>query len=287
MRYSGAFLAAWLATGLTLGAGSARAPSRAARSSAASDDASLTIASLNMAKETRLMEVSDEIGRLFKQRSADVLFLQEVDRSVNDGDSGIAAELGRTLGLHWQFARADIWGDREEGLAILSRYPLDNVDVIRLKRFDLNGHQRKRIALATSMTTRVGTVRAINVHLDSRINPDERLEQLGPVVESAARFPGPCVVGGDFNTTDFRFVGRWLPIPSGASQQRVVMTTMAASGFETPFVGSGPTFKLLGLKLDWIFARRLRADAWGIDRIEFSDHNAIWTRMSRDPGQQN
>jgi endonuclease/exonuclease/phosphatase family metal-dependent hydrolase len=233
-----------------------------------------------MAKETRLMEVADEIGQLVKQRGADVLFLQEVDRAAGDREEGIVAALGRTFGLHGQFARADIWGAREEGLAILSRYPLENVDVIPLKRFDLNGHQRTRIALAATMTTPVGTVRAINVHLDSRINPDERLEQLGPVIASGVGFPGPCVIGGDFNTTDFRFVGRWLPIPSGTSQQRVVTHTMAAWGFETPFVGSGPTFKHLGLKLDWIFVRRLRADAWGIDRIGFSDHNAVWTRMA-------
>src|SRR5215471_189615 len=129
----------WIVTGLTLGSGSTSLAPRATRKSAAAASPSVTVASLNMAKETRLMEVSDEIGQLVKQRGADVLFLQEVDRATGDREEGIVAALGRTFGLHWQFARVDIWGAREEGLAILSRYPLENVDVIRLKRFDLNG----------------------------------------------------------------------------------------------------------------------------------------------------
>lgn len=273
-------MVAWLATGVTLGAGLTSPLPRAARKSVAAASPSLTVASLNMAKKTSMQEVSAEIQALLERSGAEVLFLQEVDRTIGDQREGIAAELGRALGLQWEFAAADVWGNREEGLAILSRYPLGPIEVIPLKRFDLFGHQRRRIALAVTAMTPLGAVRAVNVHLDSRINPEERLEQLGPVLESAGRDEGPCVIGGDFNTTDFRWVGRWLPIPSGPHQQRTVTATMAASGFETPFVSTGATFKPLSQKLDWIFARRLRSEAWGIQRIRFSDHDAIWTRMS-------
>jgi endonuclease/exonuclease/phosphatase family metal-dependent hydrolase len=154
------------------------------------------------------------------------------------------------------------------------------VETIPLKRFDLHGHQRTRIGLGATVATPLGSVHVIDVHLDSRINPGERLEQLAPVLESAARSAERCVIAGDFNTTDFRFLGRWLPIPAASRQRQAVTQTMAAVGFETPFLSTGATFKHLGLKLDWIFARRLRPEAWGIVPIRFSDHHAIWTRMS-------
>src|SRR3954447_4199453 len=139
--------AACFGTGLSPGAASHPVPMPAASSPASP---SLTIGSLNMAKKNSLAEVSDEIAALFERSGVDVLVLQEVDRDVRERD-GIAAVLGRRLGLSWQFAPADVWTNREEGLAILSRYPLDAVETIPLKHFDLHGHQRTRIALGATV----------------------------------------------------------------------------------------------------------------------------------------
>jgi hypothetical protein len=58
------------------------------------------------------------------------------------------------------------------------------------------------------------------------------------------------------------------------------LNRFSRSGFSTPFAETGATFKYLALKLDWIFSRGLHPVDWGIEKIDFSDHRAIWTRMS-------
>ena len=71
----------------------------------------------------------------------------------------------------------------------------------------------KRIALAATVFTPDGPVRVINVHLDTRINPAERVAQLAPALDDASCFYGPSVIGGDFNTNDMQWVSNVVPIP--------------------------------------------------------------------------
>jgi endonuclease/exonuclease/phosphatase (EEP) superfamily protein YafD len=192
----------------------------------------------------------------------------------------IAQDLARRFDFHWYFAPTDFWEDGGmQGLATLSRFPIAETQVIPLKHFDLHFRVRNRIGLALTAITPLGPIRAINVHFDSRINPAERREQLTPILASAGEFDGICIVGGDFNTSPFRWYGRWFPILSGG-QKDAVVNGFSLEGFDTPFGEAGPTFKYLGLKLDWIFSRGLRSVEWGIEKIDFSDHRAIWTRLS-------
>lgn len=252
----------------------------AAAQSSAERVSSITIASLNLARKHRLDQVRDEIQTLIERRRIDILLLQEVEKPSGDPQV-IAAELGRALQLHWLFAPAVIWkGGGVHGLATLSRYPLENAEIIPLRQFDLRFRNRNRIGLGATALTPLGPVRTFNVHFDSRINTSERLEQLSDVLDATANFTAFCVIGGDFNTADFRWFRRWLPIPYAARQKDAVRGTLAAWGFETPFRSTGATFKHFGLKLDWIFLRDLRPMEWGIETITFSDHRAIWIRMS-------
>jgi endonuclease/exonuclease/phosphatase family metal-dependent hydrolase len=232
-----------------------------------------------MARKSNFDQVSAEILNLVNERDVDVFFLQEVQRNAGESRA-IAEALAEALGFHCLFQTTDFWGDGgSQGLAILSRHPLQDTEVIPLKHFDLAFHQRNRIGLAATVLTPLGPVRAINAHLDARINTNERLDQLAGVLDSVARFDGSSVVGGDFNTGDFRWVTRWLPIPFVARQKDAVREALEERGFETPFVSSGATFKRLGLKLDWIFSKGLRPVASGIDEIRFSDHRAIWVTI--------
>jgi endonuclease/exonuclease/phosphatase family metal-dependent hydrolase len=265
----------WLAVPSSPGVGALQEPTP----SPAADVRSLTVASLNMARKSNLEEVLRDTRALFDRHRVDILFLQEVEQDVGDPEV-IAEELARTFDFHWYFAPTDFWKDGGmQGLATLSRFPVADMEVIPLKHFDLHFRNRNRIGLALTAMTPFGPVRAINVHFDSRINPSERLDQLAPILDSASEFDGVCIVGGDFNTSPFRWYGRWFPIPYGG-QKEAVLNRFSLSGFDTPFVETGPTFKYLGLKLDWIFSKGLHPVEWGIEQIEFSDHRAIWTRMS-------
>ncbi len=85
----------------------------------------MRIASLNIAKQDG-SKVLAEIGAQPDLRKADVLLLQEV---VDGSQSHMASEIGAGPGLNAVFEPAfQLNGQFMEGLAILSRYPIDGCD---------------------------------------------------------------------------------------------------------------------------------------------------------------
>jgi endonuclease/exonuclease/phosphatase (EEP) superfamily protein YafD len=238
---------------------------------------SLRIASLNLAKRTDPQALA-EIRACADLRAADILLLQEV---VAGPHTSFASAAAGSLGLRVTFAPAfRLGGNRSEGLAILSRYPLAAPEAIPLGHNDLHFKTRSRIALAATVESPLGAIRVINVHLDNRINSQPKREQLAGIWGRDGRYGGPMIVGGDFNTGDFLWLSHVVPLPFLQHQRAVVEEEMQRHGFSTPF-GSGPaTFHLFRLKLDWIYTRGLRATQAGVTPIRFSDHNAVWTILS-------
>jgi endonuclease/exonuclease/phosphatase family metal-dependent hydrolase len=235
---------------------------------------------LNLAKENRTDRVIGDLRRLQQRLELDILLLQEVDQEP--GNSGLlVAQVAEAFGHYYVFAPADVWENGGlHGLAILSRWPLGEIEVVPLTQFNLRFRKRCRIGLAATAETPYGPARVFNLHLDSRINTGERLQQLAPVLRSAEQFAGDCLIGGDFNTADFRWFRRWMPLPYCARQGKAVRRELAERGFQTPLESTGATFKYLGLKLDWIFLRGLLPMASGVEKIGFSDHRAVWARMA-------
>jgi len=140
-------------------------------------------------------------------------------------------------------------------------------------------HTRRRIALVQTVETPFGEVLLFNLHLDTRINPERRLEQLAAVLDASRSETRPVVIGGDFNTGDYGWVNHVIPVPKKGAQTGAVIERMAESGLETPFRDMGPTHDSLGLRLDWVFLKGLKSFNAGIEEIEFSDHHAIWTEI--------
>jgi endonuclease/exonuclease/phosphatase family metal-dependent hydrolase len=208
-------------------------------------------------------------------KDADVLFLQEV---VRDGEKSIAEDVAVRLGRFTAFASPDGTGTFS-GLAILSRYPLSDQRIHPLKPQNLIFRSRKRIALAVTIVTPDGPVRLINAHLDTRINPAERLAQLDAALDDASCFFGPTVIGGDFNTNDMQWVSNVVPVPYPGWQASRVRILMESRGFRTPFQERRATFKHMGMQLDWIYTNGFEAAAHGIEPIAFSDHHAIWVKL--------
>ncbi len=241
----------------------------------------LIIISLNMHGELHGEKVVAEFARYRRIRHADILLLQEIE-----GDSRKCRELvdrlSRSMGLPFvHMPEETLSTGSGDGLAVISRFRLKETAVIHLKRFDLVVRSRHRIALAQTVETPVGDIRLFDLHLDSRINPEQRLEQLSTVLQAAAPESGPVIIGGDFNTGDFHWIAHVLPIPENRSQRNATLKKMAESGFQTPFESTGPTFDQLGMQLDWIFLRKLRSIEAGTQAIDFSDHRAIWTEVER------
>lgn len=250
------------------------APARAEQSAA-----QLNVASLNIAMVDDPELIVSEIESLPSVRDADVLFLQEV---VRTNGSSVAETVAEQLDRQIVFASPDGKATKG-GVAIMSRYPLQDARTYKLKPQNLIFRSRSRIALAATIETKFGPVRLVNTHLDTRINPAERLAQLGPALDDASCFFGPAIIGGDFNTNDMQWVSNVVPVPMPGWQGKRVRILMDSRGFQTPFQMRKATFDHFGMQLDWIYAAGLDTVAYGIQPVVFSDHHAIWTRLQLPP----
>jgi endonuclease/exonuclease/phosphatase family metal-dependent hydrolase len=242
----------------------------------------VTVASLNIAGQAR---IADALATWAHDRSVDVLLLQEVGHASGDGGTFVAA-LSARLGAGFTYAPADRVGNgHTQGLAIVSRYPLRDVRVDRLDYFRLRFRSRCRIALAATVETPAGPLRVVNVHLDTRINSRNRVAQLAPALDALRIVDGPRIIGGDFNTINIGWFRTMWPLPYVQRQSAAVRALLSSAGFHTPFTGSPPTFRVLGLplRLDWLYVTDLEALDWGVDRVRFTDHRGVWVRVT--PGE--
>lgn len=258
---------------------SSPAQGASARERDGEDVAELRVVSLNIHGVRSAEEISQSLGAEPELADADLYLLQEVE----EVDSQATIEqLGAQIGFHSLFAAAE---RREEGqlhgLAILSRFPLREASVIRLPYNRLRVNTRCRIALAATVDAPAGRIRAVNLHLDTRINSQKRLEQLQPILGQVDSFAGPVILGGDFNTQDFQWVGSILPIPRFRRQAKDLRRLMESRDFVTPFVDGSKTHSWAPLKLDWIFLRDLEVSGYGLEDVGISDHRALWVTVAR------
>jgi endonuclease/exonuclease/phosphatase family metal-dependent hydrolase len=241
----------------------------------------LTLASLNIAGESRIAEA---LAAWTRHRDVDVLFLQEVGGDDEDGAS-FAAAVGQRLGFGSVYSPARPFGDtgHQQGLAVVSRYPLTDVAVRSLPYNRLRFRSRCRIAISATVRTPAGPVRVVNVHLDTRVNTSRRLAQVEAAIAALNGFDGPRVIGGDFNTADFGWINSTWPVPFAQRQARAVQERMSWEGFTTPFDDERGTYPMPGpdLKLDWLFlSRDLEARDAGVDDVPETDHRGIWARAT-------
>jgi endonuclease/exonuclease/phosphatase family metal-dependent hydrolase len=254
------------------------ASTHASGSAPSSAKDTLVIGSLNIAADPR---IARDVENWARERRFDVLFLQEVGGEKIDG-ADVVKRLTGQLGLHAVYAPANLMGDTEmQGLAILSRVPIADVQVMPLEYHKLRFRSRCRIALAATVATSHGPVRVTNVHLDTRINGQTRLAQLAPVFAATAQWQGPQIIGGDFNTVNIHWRDTMWPFPYTDDQANAVRTAMADRGFSTPLGEGRPTLKLLGLpiRLDWIYLKELEATESSVDDVPITDHRGVWARV--------
>jgi len=220
---------------------------------------------------------ADALLPIFREREdlakADVILLQEIEDYAEVGGSE-ASQLAAALGMSHSYAPGYGIGDAgSHGVAILSRLPLSDVEVIELPRYHVVVNSARRVALGATVGVGSKSLRVYSVHLDNRINPSDRRAQLAPVFTHALARPElAVVVGGDLNTSPFCWVGHLVPIP--CPRQSSALEALARSrGFETPAVHSGPTSKWLDMRLDALYTRGLVAKRVAVeDNVSLSDH---------------
>src|SRR2546421_3175133 len=222
----------------------------------------------------------DELREISKALKGDtviggaaIIGLQEVDRNKKrTGYANTARALAEDLGMYYAWAAppaAKRDKEEETGGAILSRYPLTNIERLVLPHEGPGG--RRRAALGATVKIGEANIRVYSVHAETRIPVSGKLDQMRAVLQDLGHYPKtmPAIVLGDFNTWEVNAVDETTKLFKDA-------------GFTTPF-DKEPTFftKMLisiELKLDWIWLRGLEAQNHGIDRkIEVSDHWPLWT----------
>jgi endonuclease/exonuclease/phosphatase family metal-dependent hydrolase len=206
--------------------------------------------------------------------AADVLLLQEIEQ--HPGDDRPAALAG-ALGLSVVYAAARPAGNGTHGLAILSRLPLRDLEVVGLRQYDLVYGTRRRIALAATVEVEGQPLRIFNVHLDTRLAPEQRMNQLEPIAARASGLPR-AIVGGDVNTINcVTSLLPALPLPlPGYEQGPLLDRFMRARGFAAPLDSAGATGPL-GMRLDALYVKGVRvAGAGKEDTGSVSDHLPLW-----------
>jgi len=188
---------------------------------------------------------------------ADIIALQEMDP---EGTERIA----RALNLNYVYFPAAVHPTDSAyfGPAVLSRWPIDSGAKILLPHQGILRHQR-RTATAATVHVRGLPIRVYAVHLETQIRISERsrADQIETVLADAARFPGPVVIAGDFNST-------------------MIGPLLTRSGYTWTTKWVGPTVSLFSW--DHIFVRGLApagAGSAGVVRkvLGASDHRPVWS----------
>ncbi len=215
--------------------------------------------------------------------SPSIICLQEVDRNKKrSGKTNTAKLLADELGLYYAWAApptANSGDEEETGVAILSVYPLTNLQRIVLPNEGPGG--RRRVALGATVKIADRDVRIYSAHAETRISMEKKLQQLNSLLEDLAQHaPGtPVMIMGDLNTWQTDAAPKTIKLFSDA-------------GFSTPF-GSHKTFsqKVLFLpiemRLDWVWMRGIEAIDHGIDKeVDVSDHWPLWTTAKLAPAKE-
>lgn len=226
----------------------------------------------DLKKIVKLLHEDPEIG------SASILALQEVDRNKKrSGRNNTAKMIADELSMYYAWAAPPApkpTDEEETGVAILSVFPLTEVERIVLPHAGPN--RRRRVAIGATVEMENRRWRVYSAHAETRLGFDKKLEQFKAILTDLARYPAdmPAVIMGDFNT--------WEPGKHGK-----VAKLFTEAGMKTPF-GGQKTFRRkvllvpIEFRLDWVWLRGLEPVTFGIDRdVEISDHWPLWTNVKR------
>ncbi|TWT39216.1 endonuclease/exonuclease/phosphatase family protein [Blastopirellula retiformator] len=143
------------------------------------------------------------IAKVIKSAAPDVVLLQEVDRHVaRSGNIDQAVEIGRLTGMHVAFGGNLKIREGDYGNAILSRYPLRDVENRQLPNSN-GGEPRGVLSVVVTVPNAEGEqdCRILATHFDHRPAPVDRLASVDDIEQWLSTENRLVVLGGDFNAT--------------------------------------------------------------------------------------
>jgi endonuclease/exonuclease/phosphatase family metal-dependent hydrolase len=135
-----------------------------------------------------------------KAEDPDLVALQEIDADTQrSGKGNQAQQIGDALSMHVFFGKAINFEKGEYGVAILSKFPILDSEIIRLPTVvETNGEPRVLATIDIELPDG-GKIRFGSTHLDAQKADTNRLLQIQKIVEITKKVKIPFIVAGDFN----------------------------------------------------------------------------------------
>jgi endonuclease/exonuclease/phosphatase family metal-dependent hydrolase len=213
------------------------------------------------------------VARLLREQDAGVVGLQETEGArVTAGHVHGVRWLAEALGYHWHPGPDTATGGY--GVALLSAWPLSNVEVVELPRTD----GAVRVATRATVEHPDGPFPVVNAHLETegpvRVQQAERVREMiggGRTGESGRSGAEPAVVLGDFNATPDE-------APIG------VLTDTLTDAWAAAGDGPGHTYSASDpfQRIDYAFVRGFEvAEASVFGGPDESDHRGVAATLAR------
>jgi endonuclease/exonuclease/phosphatase family metal-dependent hydrolase len=240
--------------------------------------------------------------------SPDVVLLSEADRGCGrSGTANVALEYARALRMNYAYGVEFVELPRcigpdgridapcEHGNAILSRFPIGNVRLMRharnrswnswWQRLIRIGEPRLggRMALAADIDLGDRLLRVYSVHFESKGGDQYRPAQAAEVAEDGLAFDGGIVIGGDMN------FGSYREQLEGGGTEDPGAQALAERGYSDAHASLSVEQRITtrsGHIVDCIFVRGLSVIQCGVGARErwgeLSDHLPVWARLAAE-----
>lgn len=145
----------------------------------------IKVASYNMGA-ARVSNI-DEVTNAIKALGADIVALNEVDnKTERSGKVDQAQYIAKQLGLHYAFGRAIDFEGGQYGIAIVSKYPIENWEVVELPSGE-PGVDEQRIVLAAEIKHDKfdSPIIVLNTHLDYKEDHSIQKQQVARINDIA------------------------------------------------------------------------------------------------------
>lgn len=143
----------------------------------------------------------DAIANVIKQQKVDVVALQEVDVHTSRSGTALdeAEELARLTGMKAYFGKSIDYGGGEYGVAILSKFPMEDMKNTPLPTDETTNGEHRTLASVT--LTLPGNKKIIFgcTHLDAQSTDINRQLQIKKILEVLKKETLPVIIAGDLN----------------------------------------------------------------------------------------
>ena len=223
-------------------------------------DPALRIVTFNIKFSREIDRAIELFQKNHELQNPDIIALQEMNNAGVD-------RIARALGMSYVYYPAAFHpqGSGDFGNALLVKGTIESDHKLILPHTSRIRHMLRE-AVAADVVVDGIRLRAYSVHLETpfQISAADRRDQAGAILQDAARYPGPVVIAGDFNSRD------------------VVGNIFGGAGFQWVTRDAGHTISFFSW--DHVFVRGLALKAPPRKGIVLnnngaSDHLPVWAEL--------